>query len=229
LANSETTAARIRELIPAVAERVVVVPLGVDSVYRNPVSPDTVADARSRLSLPSRYVLFLGWIERRKNVRRLIEAFQLARKRGLDHDLVLAGKLSKDSDRELRDAPLNHVHVLGFVQERDKPALYAGATAFAMPSLDEGLGLPPLEALACGTPSLVSNVEIFGETLGDAALTAEPHDIDALADGLLRLCGDDGLRQRLVQAGRPRLAKYDWEACADQTYRAIVDAAMEHS
>lgn len=227
LANSDTTARKIKELLPQLADRVAVVPHGVDAAYTDPVTPEALAGVASRLKLPDEYILFLGGIEPRKNVRRLIDAFQIARRRGVQHELVLAGPLPAESRIELRGSNLAHVHILGFVNEMDKPGLYTKATAFALPAVDEGLGLPPLEALACGTPSLVSNLEIFRETLADSALMADPYDLEALADGLYRLCTDQRLRETLLETGRRRLARYDWDVCAEATYQAIVAASRE--
>jgi glycosyltransferase involved in cell wall biosynthesis len=225
LANSHATAIRIQEILPALADRVVVIPLGIDRVYHLRAPEQIVEEVRNRLGLPDRYILFLSAVEPRKNVARLIEAFQLARRRGLDHELVIAGEVTEASVPELRDAKMDNVSVLGFVRESDKPALYAGATAFTMPSRDEGFGFPPLEALACGTPSLVSDIEVFRETLADAALRRSPDDVEGMADALLQLCGDADIRARLIFNGRPVIDRYDWDRCAAATFREIQGAA----
>lgn len=229
LANSETTAAQVSALLPSLSDRIAIVPHGIDVAFRASPSVSVLTETLARVGIDSPYILYLGGIEPRKNIRRLVQAFQVARYEGLDEVLVLAGRLSADSAGELRGLSLDNVRVLGYVAEEDKPALYAGATAFAFPAHDEGLGLPPLEALACGTPSVVSDIEIFRETLGPAAVRVNPEDTEAIADGLVRLCKQEHLRAKLVRLGRPRLARYDWARCAETTYQEIFEIGSRGS
>ena len=118
-----------------------------------------------------------------------------------------------------------HVHLIGFVDDEDLPALYTCARAFAFPSLYEGFGLPVLESMACGTPVLTSTVSSLPEVAGDAALLVDPLDLDAITDQLDRLIGDEALREQLILAGQRQIARFSWEQSAQQLisiYQSLV-------
>ena len=153
------------------------------------------------------YFLFVGADEPRKGLGVLTAAHVSARARGLDAELVVVG----DGVRRVDDAEL--------------AALYAGALAAVAPSYLEGFGLPPLEAAAHGTPAVVSDLECFAETLGDAALRVPAGDVGALADALLRIGGDGDLRARLGAAARERAAHFTWERAAAALHPLLVEAA----
>jgi glycosyltransferase involved in cell wall biosynthesis len=108
------------------------------------------------------------------------------------------------------------VHFIGFADDEDLPALYKNATCLAFPSLYEGFGLPVLEAMAAGVPVLTSNVSSLPEVAGDAAITVDPYDLDAITDGLQRLIQDTDLRDRLIQKGLARAREFTWEKSARQ-------------
>jgi glycosyltransferase involved in cell wall biosynthesis len=153
------------------------------------------------------YLLFVGAREPRKAPEILDAAYASARARGLDAELIVVGDgVARVDDRELA-------------------SLYAGALAVVQPSYLEGFGLPPLEAAAHGTPAVVSALDCFEETLGDAALRVAPGDADALADALLQIAGDDALRARLGAAARERAAAYTWERSAAALYPLLTAAA----
>lgn len=184
---------------------------GVD----RPAGPPTRWDA-----LPARFILAVGALEPRKGVDVLLRAFAAARAAGLDAELVLAGA------GRLRDARGPGVHVLGRVTDEQLAACYTQALALVMPSWLEGFGLPPLEAVAHGTPAVVSALPVFDETLGpEGALRVAPGDDDALAAALLRIAGDAELRERLVVAGRAASAGLTWEAAAAGLHAALTEAA----
>jgi len=154
-----------------------------------------------------RYLLFVGPREPRKAADVLDAAYSQARARGLDAELVVVG------DGGAR------------VDDRQLASLYAGALAVVQPSFLEGFGLPPLEAAAHGTPAVVSALDCFAETLGDAALRVAPGDADALADAMLRIASDDALRARLGAAAQQRAAAYTWERSAAALHALLVRAA----
>jgi glycosyltransferase involved in cell wall biosynthesis len=156
---------------------------------------------------PARYLLFVGARDPRKGLDVATAAHEVARARGLDAELVVVG----DGLRRVDDAELT--------------ALYAGALAVVAPSYLEGFGLPPLEAAAGGTPAVVSDLECFAETLGDAALRVPVGDVGALADALLRIAGDAALRARLGAAARERAAHYTWERAAAVLHPLLAQAA----
>ena len=222
-ANSQATARDLERFFRVPRERIVVIPWGVDARFA-PQSDETMRLLRARLDLPERYVLFLGINKPHKNLVRLIEAFAQLRARspGDDLTLVVAGVWDPryPEARELaRRLELGAaVRFLGPVPEADLPALYAAALAFAFPSEYEGFGLPLLEAMACGTPSLTSTTSSLPEVAGDAALLVPPTDVAAIADALERLVTDSALRADLARRGRTRALQFTWERTAERMW-----------
>ncbi len=186
-----------------------------------PPPPQAIEAARQRYHLPERYVLTVGTIEPRKNLTRLLSAFERAYAQGLADALVIVGQrgwLYEDFFRRLEASPARDAVILpGFVPDEDLPALYAGATVFALPSLYEGFGLPMLEAMACGTPVVASRAGALPEVGGDAALYVDPTDVEALAGTLARCLKDADLRAAMREAGLRRAAQFTWERTARET------------
>jgi glycosyltransferase involved in cell wall biosynthesis len=211
---------------PVEAARVRVVPEGVDPRFGE-VPPGAVEGLRARMGLPPEYLLFVGQISARKNAVRLLEAY--ARLPGSPPPLVLAGP-RKHGWEEVRDAHARlglgeRARFPGHVAEGDLAPLYAGARALLFPSLDEGFGLPVLEAFACGTPVLASTAGALPETAGGAALLVDPLSVDAIAEGAGRLLGDGALRRDLAARGRARAAALTWDAAARATLGVYREAA----
>jgi glycosyltransferase involved in cell wall biosynthesis len=205
-------------------ERVHAIPHGVDAAAFGAVPEDRLGRVRERFGIAGPYVVFVGGLEPRKNLVRLVRAFAAS---GSDATLVLAGGrvrwLPMEEDRvraEIRSLPqavASRVVLTGYVSEEDKRALLAGAEALAYPSLYEGFGFPVLEAMAAGTPVLTSNVSSLPELVGEDAVLVDPQDEAAIAAGIVRLLDDRGLRERLIGAGRARAARFTWEATARRT------------
>lgn len=170
------------------------------------------------------FVLCTGTLEPRKNVPRLIEAFAALPAELRDrYELVLAGPEGWQT-RAILDAIGAHgdfVTALGYVPEDELPGLYAAAEVFAYPSLQEGFGLPVLEAMAAGTPVVTSNVSSLPEVAGDAALLVDPLGVTSIRDGIERLLRDEGLRAELAIAGRARAGEFGWDLVAERTLAAI--------
>jgi glycosyltransferase involved in cell wall biosynthesis len=162
----------------------------------------------------------VGTVQPRKNYTRLIQALGHLRQAGYDLDLVIAGGrgwLEDPIHESVRNAHMSeHVHFLGFVEESELPALYSAAECLAFPSLYEGFGLPVLEAMACGTPVVTSNLSSLPEVAGDAALLVDPYDTDALAHAIKRVLDDTLLRGELVRKGYARIGLFSWEESARQ-------------
>ncbi|GIV98669.1 glycosyltransferase family 1 protein [Roseiflexus sp.] len=224
VADSESTRRDLQRLLHIAPERVSVVYPAVDERFR-PLPPEMCEPVRRRLRLPSRFILFVGTIEPRKNLARLMEAFAridpATRRQGNgDLFLVIAGRrgwmyqpVFETLDRlGLRD----RVQILDFVADSDLPVVYNLAQAFVYPSIYEGFGLPPLEALACGTPVVTSDNSSLPEVVGSAALLVPADDVAALTQGMSRLLNDDALRAQLRQAGLEQARRFRWEASARQ-------------
>jgi glycosyltransferase involved in cell wall biosynthesis len=207
-------------------EKVVVTPLAADPAFR----PDPEGTAGSAVTgLPRPYILNVGTLEPRKNLEGLLRAFGAAKREGLPHTLVVTGARGWGRSRlaaiveELRLE--ESVVFTGFVDDHDLPHLYAGADFFVYPSLYEGFGLPPLEAMACGTPVITSNVSSLPEVTGEAALLVDPRSVTDLAAAMVRLAGDASLRETLRERGLARARLFSWERTAAETltvYRGVL-------
>ncbi|CAA9295862.1 MAG: hypothetical protein AVDCRST_MAG26-4439 [uncultured Chloroflexia bacterium] len=224
-----------RELESAYAlppNRITVIPLGTDEHFQ-PQSCQTSAALRARYALPERYVLYLGSNKPHKNLRSLVEAWSMVAL-GLREEagevplsLVIAGREDprfQSARTRVAELGLDRcVRFLPDVPDADLPALLGGALVFVFPSLAEGFGLPPLEAMACGTPVIASDRDSIPEVVGDAGLLVEPRP-PALAAALQRLIDDDGLRRELSVRGLRRAAQFSWASTARATldvYRAV--------
>lgn len=226
---SAYTRDRLLHHYPRASTKVRVVSEGIDARFHPPGAAE-VAGVRARLGLHAPYVLFVGTVEPRKNLDRLVRAFTSAALRGEHpHDLVIAGGAGwKDGPfrAALAASPLrDRVRVIGYVPEPDMPALYAGADLFVFPSLEEGFGLPPLEAMACGAPVITSCTSALPEVVGDAAELVDPLDEPALALAIDRLLGNPDARRRLAAAGRRRAALFSWDRVAEETLAVYREAA----
>jgi len=229
----------LRELVPWSVQRAarVLVPtaaigyevrdrLGVEeakvSVTHEGVSPlffgaSPLSDAAlAQLGIPGRFVVAVGTLEPRKNLPRLLGAWDIARRDLQDWTLVLAGP--KGWGPDLPETP--GVVLTGWVGDETLPGLLAAADVFCYPSLYEGFGLPPLEAMAAGTPALVGRYSAAEEVLGDDALLVDPLDVEEIAAGIGRLATDEALRSRCIIGGRARAAGFTWERCASATLEA---------
>ena len=196
-----------------------------------PQPADVVDAVRQRYGLPERYVLTVGTIEPRKNLVRLLNAFERARDQGLVDALVVVGQrgwLYEDFFHRLEESPARAAVIMpGFVPDADLAALYAGATVFALPSLYEGFGLPVLEAMACGAPVLTSRAGALPEVGGDAAMYVDPEDVDAIAAGLEQYLRDRDLRAEMRKRGFEQAAKFSWEKTARETARVYEKITQE--
>jgi glycosyltransferase involved in cell wall biosynthesis len=177
---------------------------------------DDVVRVRERYQLHDEFVLYAGNVKPHKNLERLIDAFHIVRNRGLDHlKLVLIGDdMSKYT--ALRRAVHKHqlhkyVRFLGYLPEETLAVMYRLAGVFVFPSLYEGFGLPPLEAMASGTPVVTSNVSSLPEVAGDAAVLVDPYDPRAIADGIYSVLTDEKLRRGMVHKGIARAGMFSWE------------------
>jgi glycosyltransferase involved in cell wall biosynthesis len=204
-------------------EKVLVTPNGVDRETFRPLGTEST-EIRERYGLDGPFVLFVGRIEPRKNLPRLIRAFSRVRGRlGGGIRLVIAGPedfRSREVFQEAERQAEASVAFLGAVPDADLPALYNLAEALLYPSLAEGFGIPVLEAMACGTPVVASPRGALPEVGGDAVLWVEPEDEEAIEEGIERIVTDTHLREKLRAAGPSRAARFEWEEAARGTIEA---------
>jgi glycosyltransferase involved in cell wall biosynthesis len=226
IADSECSKRDIVRLLGIPPQRVHVIYLAAEERFQPVEDEVRLGSVRRRYGLPERYVLYLGGLDQRKNVLILIRAF--ARVRGVlgkSHCLVIAGRLPEresalfpDPRRVVAKLDLKEaVRFVGWVAEEDKPALYSGAACFVYPSLYEGFGLPPLEAMACGASVIASNASSLPEVVGDAGLLVAPQDVEDLAEAMIAVLSDGDLRASLRQRGIARAKRFSWEKTAKET------------
>ena len=222
IAVSDATRRDIVERLGVPEERVHMVSEAVDDAFAPPAHDEGRRVARERFGVPSRYVLYVGQFDARKNVRGLLRAFAAAADRDKDLRLVVVGDLGKLSAR-LHDAlttervPRERVIVTGFVDDAALAALYAGAECLLHAALLEGFGLTALESLAAGTPVVGYAGGAVAEVVGGAGLLVRAGDEDALAGALTRFLDDPALGASLAARTRARAAAFSWDRAADET------------
>lgn len=206
--------------------KVKVVYHAVDETLQPVTDPAALAAVRQRYGLPRRYLLFVGTLQPRKNIARLVQGYARWAAAQVDPDvaLVLAGQQGWLYDPAWT-AGVGGVILPGYIADEDVAALYSGAEALLFPSLYEGFGFPVLEAMRCGTPVITSSTSSLPEVAGDAALLVNPRDVDAIAAAIGRVLGDAALRADLVAKGLAQERRFTWERAAEQTLRVLETAA----
>lgn len=193
---------------------------------------EKLEQVRRIYGLPEQFLLYVGTLEPRKNLRRLVKAFGRLKEMGLPHKLVLAGPRGWSMDgfqEQIEELKLgDSVLMLGYIPDEDLPSLYSLATVFVFPSIYEGFGLPPLEAMACGTPVLSSRNSSLAEICGDAAVLVDPLNEESLLDGLRQVLESKELQAQLGEIGRKRAAEFSWERAAQETI-AVYDSVLKNT
>lgn len=219
LTVSEHSRREIAHFARVPIDKLQLAPDAVDDKLHPVSNPQVRAAACIKYQLPKQFILYLGTLEPGKNLVRLVQAFRQMKHAypELPHALVLAGARgwgTSDLGRAIEQAARGDVRLIGFVDEDDLAAVYSLADLFVYPSLYEGFGIPPLEAMACGTPVVVSNVSALPEVVGEAGLLVNPYDTGALAQTMARGLSDDALRATMRKAGCARAKMFRWEASA---------------
>ncbi|RXE55921.1 glycosyl transferase family 1 [Methanoculleus taiwanensis] len=207
-------------------DKITVIHLAADDCYQ--VLPHSAIQIfRDRYKLDYPFILYVGTLEPRKNLSTVIKAFYQLKKEGLKHKLVIAGgkgwkyntifQLVSDLNLE------KDVCFTGYVPKNDLPALYNAADVFVYPSLYEGFGLPPLEAMACGCPVITSNTSSLPEVVGDAGIMINPHDYEKLAEAIDSVLSGVELKKQLSKMGQARAAEFSWKRCAKETCKVYND------
>ena len=216
-------------------DRVFITPLAASDNFYPIINPNTISQKLIEYSIPPKpYLLSLCTLEPRKNLSFLLRCFAriLAQDPSLDLNLVLVGVSGwKNNDifQTLRDNSIlrNHVIFTGYIPDRDLSAIYSGALAFVYPSLYEGFGLPPLEAMQCGTPVITSNTSSLPEVIGDAGIMIDPKNSDDLCQAMLDVINSQSLRNQLSQKGINRAKQFSWSKCAEETIKIYKIATGE--
>jgi len=234
LTVSETSKADILRYCDVPADRIIVVHNAIDDRFSIAPTDEEVERVRERYQLDGPFALYVGNIKPHKNLERLIDAFHLVLRGGAERLrlLIIGDQISKYPRlRRAVDKYKLHKHVrfLGFVPDDTLAALYRLATVFVFPSLYEGFGLPPLEAMASGTPVVTSNTSSLPEVVGDAAVLVDPYSAESIAEGMLQVLTDRELRETLSRRGLARAREFSWEASVARIHEVYAEVAALRS
>lgn len=200
-------------------EKIRVILLAADGKFKR-LNKEEIKEVKQKYNLNFPFILYVGTWEPRKGIPSLIRAFYKLKKKNIHYKLVITGKKGwkyKEIFETIDKLNLqNDVVFTGYVSDEDLPALYNAADLFVYPSLYEGFGLPPLEAMACGTPVITSNTSSLPEVVGDAGIMVDPYDVDGLADAMHKVLTNDGLREDMIKKGLKRAKMFSWEKCAKE-------------
>ncbi len=229
IAVSENTRRDIVRLLEIPPEKVEVIHCGVGEIFR-PLPEGEVDNFRRRRGLPERFILFIGTLEPRKNVATLIEAYSLLIARYPSLKLIIGGAKGWFCEGIFAEVDRlglqGRVLFPGYIPQRELPFWYNAAELFVYPSLYEGFGLPPLEAMACGTPVIASDASSLPEVVGEAGMLVNPLDVEALAEAMGHVLSDEALRRGMSERGLKRARRFSWRKMAHETvqlYRRAVE------
>lgn len=206
-------------------EKIKIVPCACSPQMRRVDNSNTLKVLREKYHLPGHFVLFVGNFNPRKNLERLIQAFDQVKSNGnIKHHLVIAGEQGWKFDRDKALEGVLHreaISFIGFVADEDMPALYTAADLFAFPTLYEGFGIPVIEAQTCGTPVLTSNCSALPEVGGDAAIYVDPYSVDHICEGMLKILNSFALQKQLAEKGYQNAKRFSWAASAKRLHEII--------
>lgn len=218
IAISEATKKQIIDIFKTPPEKITVTYLGVGKNFKVIKDKEAINNVLKKYSIAQPYIFFVGTMDPRKNLVRLIQAFKEVKKIINNLKLVIVGSKGELFTEELNALIGNGDIILtGYVEEEDLVCLYNGAIVFAFPSLYEGFGLPILEAMACGTPVITSNVYSMPEAAGDAAVLVNPESVEEITNAIIGLLDDQVLRKKLIDQGLTRVKQFTWEKTARET------------
>ena len=214
-------------------DKIVVTHNGVEPRFSpSPGSADETQSIRRRFGIDRDYILAVGSLQPRKNLVRLIRAYAELRKQydTFTHQLVIVGRKLWLADQIFEEVARQRweqdVILTDYVDDQDLPALYRAAALFVYPSLFEGFGLPPIEAMACGTPVITSNTSSLPEVTGDAAILIDPYNDQELSQSIIRIINDRSLRAQLREKGISQARKFTWRTAAEQTLQLYREAQL---
>lgn len=203
------------------------IPLGVDEKFK---PQKNTIDFMEKYNINSPFILYVGTLEPRKNIPTLIKAFYKLKRKDIEHKLIISGGKGwkyKEIYETIEKLNLQkEVIFTGYVPEEDLPRLYNSADLFVYPSLYEGFGLPPLEAMACGCPVVASKTSSLPEVVGNAGILVNPHDVDDISNKMYETLTNEGLREELSRMGSERAKLFSWEKVAKETLKVYEEVGM---
>ncbi len=229
ITDADNTKKDLVRLLKVPEEKIHVIHPGIESRFR-PMSKDNGTEIRARYYVPNDfYLLYVGTLEPRKNLANLIKAYyEIKNNKGIQHKLVICGaagwlyqklfKLVVELDLQ------NDIVFTGHIPDEHLPAVYSRAELLIYPSIYEGFGLPPLEAMACGIPVICSNTSSLPEVVGDAAILIDPYNIEKIAEAMIRVISDEDLKSELKEKGLKRAKAFTWEKTAEETLKVYREA-----
>lgn len=220
IAVSHATKEDLVSILKVPENKIVVIPEGVDSHFC-PQPLEIIDSIKRKYKIKGEYVFSLSTLEPRKNQIGLIQAFQIVKKKYPEMQLVLGGKTGWGDIPK----PVSGVLMPGYIPDSDLPALLSGASVFALPSFYEGFGLPPLEAMACGTPVVTSDISSLPEVVGEAGILVDPNKVEDIATGIIKAIES---QPQLREKGLVQAKKFSWERAARETYNVYKQAIESH-
>jgi glycosyltransferase involved in cell wall biosynthesis len=227
---SERTADDIKRNFNLPCSKIHVVHSGIDKIFNATKDFSCLREIREHYKLPDKYILYVGNIEPKKNLSSTISLQKHLQQEGFPHKLVIVGKRAWGTKKELaeisKEVKSNNIVCTGYVNRNDLPYIYQMADIFVFPSLYEGFGFPPLEAMACGTPVISTYKGILNETVARAALIAEPSDLKQILQAALSIITNYNLRKKLINMGLEVSSQFNWEKTAEKTLH-VYEKAIE--
>jgi glycosyltransferase involved in cell wall biosynthesis len=228
---SENTKRDIIKHFKIPEDKIKVIPLAANENFRK-LDENETSKIKSKYNINFPFILYVGTLEPRKNIPNLLNAFyKIKKQQGIAHKLVIAGgkgwKYNEIFETIEKLNLQNDVIFTGYVPDEDLPGLYNAADLFVYPSLYEGFGLPPLEAMQCGTPVITSNTSSLPEVVGDAGIMVNPHDIGELANKMYEVLTNKDLRKELSKKGIERAKLFSWKKCAEETLKVYEEVYSE--
>jgi glycosyltransferase involved in cell wall biosynthesis len=221
IADSENTRQDAIRLLGVSPQRIFSVPLGVGERFHRITDPTVLAQVRKKYNLPEHFILYVGLVEPRKNLSLLVKSYKNLGDQGISHPLVIVGRLGwmyQSVLEEIENSGLqNRVQFTGYIPIQDLPIVYNLADVFVYPSIYEGFGLPPLEAMACGTPVITTAVSSIPEHVGEAGILVPPDDIGAVSEAIKAVLSDKVLKKQLMKKGPKQASHFTWERTARET------------
>ena len=231
IADSYNTKQDIISYFKIPDEKIKIIPLAADKIFQ-PLDEVIISKIKQKYNFDFPLILYVGTLEPRKNIPTLIKAFCKLKKEGLPHILLVTGK--KDGKYKKIFEMVKKLNLqkdvifTGYIPREDLPTIYNAVDLFVYPSLYEGFSLPPLEAMACGTPVITSNTSSLPEVVGDAGIMVNPYEIDGLAKAMYEVLTDCGLREDMIKKGLKRAKMFSWERTAKETLEVYQEVYYEN-